>query len=104
MGSPEERDHSSCCFETEHVVAREREARRQQAEQAGQGRLSIQAPSPLGISRPPVTQQGWTCQREGGERTWSPGTFHDSWTSVSVSLSLSPAKRWRPLPFHPSPK
>lgn len=45
MGSPEERDHSSCCFETEHVVAREREARRQQAEQAGQGRLSIQAPS-----------------------------------------------------------
>lgn len=42
MGSPEERDHSSCCFETEHVVAREREARRQQA---GQGRLSIQAPS-----------------------------------------------------------
>lgn len=45
MGSPEERDHSSCCFETEHVVAREREARCQQAEQAGQGRLSIQAPS-----------------------------------------------------------
>lgn len=100
MGSPEERDHSSCCFETEHVVAREREARRGRA-----GSLSKhQAPSPLGISRPPVTQQGWTCQREGGERTWSPGIFHDSWTSVSDSLSLSPAKRWRPLPFHPSPK